>query len=77
MPVGWGQNVGLRDFCHILILLPPGASVFHKHMCSFYLVFKRSLSDNALQVQEPGTVPEEENVVKMSEHNLVGRVYSY
>ena len=30
--VGRGQNVGLRDFCHILTLLPPGASVFHKHM---------------------------------------------
>ena len=27
-----GQNVGLRVFCHILTLLPPGASVFHKHM---------------------------------------------
>ena len=51
--VGRGQNVGLRDFCHILTLLtpghpcftdfchiltllPPGASVFHKHMSSFY-----------------------------------------
>ena len=32
--LGWGQNVGLRDFCHILILLPPGASVFYKHMSS-------------------------------------------
>ena len=25
-------DVGLRDFCHILTLLPPGASMFHKHM---------------------------------------------
>ena len=33
--VGQGQNIGLRDFCHILTLLPPGASVFHKHMSSF------------------------------------------
>ena len=32
--VGWGQNVGLRDFCHNWTLLPPGASVFHKHMSS-------------------------------------------
>ena len=32
--VGWGQNVGIRDFCHSLTLLPPGASVFHKHMSS-------------------------------------------
>ena len=36
-PCGWGrgQNVGLGGFCHILTLLPPGASVFHKHMSSF------------------------------------------
>ena len=33
--VGRGQNVGLRDFCHSLTLLPPGASVFHKHMSSY------------------------------------------
>ena len=32
--VGQGQNVGLGDFCHSLTLLPPGASVFHKHMSS-------------------------------------------
>ena len=32
--VGQGQNVRLGDFCHILTLLPPGASVFHKHMSS-------------------------------------------
>ena len=32
--VGRGRNVGLRDFCHNLTLLPPGASVFHKHMSS-------------------------------------------
>ena len=31
---GRGQNVGLRDFCHSLTLLPPRASVFHKHMSS-------------------------------------------
>ena len=32
--MGRGQNVGLRDFCHNWTLLPPGASVFHKHMSS-------------------------------------------
>ena len=32
---GAGQNVRLRDFCHIWTLLPPGASVFHKHMSSY------------------------------------------
>ena len=37
--VGLGQNVGLRDFCHILTLLPPGASVFHKHVLFFFLEF--------------------------------------
>ena len=38
MPLGGGgQNLRLRDFCHSLTLLPPGASVFHKHMSSFYL----------------------------------------
>ena len=36
---GRGQNLGLRDFCHILTLLPPGASVFHKHMSSFFFTF--------------------------------------
>ena len=40
--VGWGQNVGLRDICHILTLLPPGASVFHKHMSSL-CIWKKSL----------------------------------
>ena len=35
--VGRGKNVGLRDFCHSLTLLPPGASVFHKHMSSFHM----------------------------------------
>ena len=33
--VGLGQNVGLRDFCHIRTLLPPGASVFDNHMSSY------------------------------------------
>ena len=28
-------NVGLRDFCHIMTLLPLGASVLLKHMSSF------------------------------------------
>ena len=35
--VGRGQNVELREFCHCLTLLPPGASVFHKHMSSLFL----------------------------------------
>ena len=36
MPLGMGrgQNVGLRDFCNILSLLPPRASVFHMSSCS-------------------------------------------
>ena len=33
--MGWGQNVGLGDFCHILTLLPLRASVFLKYMSSF------------------------------------------
>ena len=36
--MGRGQNVGLRDFCHSLTMLPPGASVFHKHMSSSYIL---------------------------------------
>ena len=32
-PWGWDRSkIELRDFCHISTLLPPGASVFHKHM---------------------------------------------
>ena len=40
-PWEWGvvQNIGLRNFCHILTLLPLGASVFHKHMSSL-CIFK-------------------------------------
>ena len=35
--LGQGQNVGLTDFCHILTLLVPGASLFHKHKsCSCF-----------------------------------------
>ena len=36
-PWGWGgvKNVGLGDFCHILTLLLPGASVFLKHISCF------------------------------------------
>ena len=34
--MGRGLNVGFRDFCHILTLLPPWASVFCKHMSSFF-----------------------------------------
>ena len=43
--VEWGQNVGLGDFCHIIILtlLPPGASVFHKHMSCCTLKLKENL----------------------------------
>ena len=42
--VGQGQNVGLRDFCHNWTLLPPGASVFHKHMSSFKLNYANKSS---------------------------------
>ena len=34
--VGRGQNVGLKDFCHILTWLSPGASVFHKYTSSLF-----------------------------------------
>ena len=44
LEVGQGQNVGLRDFCHILTLLPPGASVFHKHMSSFLCIYRGFLT---------------------------------
>ena len=46
MPLGGGagQNVGLRDFCHCLTLLPPGASVFHKHMSSYVYVLHEGSS---------------------------------
>ena len=38
MPLGWaGSQCRTRDFCHILTLLPPGASVFHKHMSCYIL----------------------------------------
>ena len=36
---GAGSKFGTKGFCHILTLLPPGASVFHKHMSSFCLPF--------------------------------------
>ena len=36
--VGRGQNVGIIDFCHILTLLPPWSSMFHKHMSSCCMV---------------------------------------
>ena len=47
MPLGMGrdQNVG-QFFCHILTLLPPGASVFHKHMSSW------------LRITDEGSVPD-------------------
>ena len=41
LEVGRGQNVGIRDFFHILTLLPPGASVFHKHMSSYRKLTKK------------------------------------
>ena len=40
--VGQGKNVGLRDFCNSLTLLPPGASVFYKHMSSLYIAIYRN-----------------------------------
>ena len=33
--VGQGSKCRTWGFCHILTLLPPGASIFHKHMSSF------------------------------------------
>ena len=41
---GAGSKCGLKGFCHIMTLLPPGASVFHKHMSSFYFIFGRHTS---------------------------------
>ena len=35
--VGQGQNLGLRDVCHILTLLPVEAFVFLKHMSSYLM----------------------------------------
>ena len=32
--MGQRQNIGLRDFCHILTYLLPGTSVFHNHIFS-------------------------------------------
>ena len=34
-----GQLYHVRDFCHILTLLPPGVSVFHKHVL-FHFILK-------------------------------------
>ena len=34
--VGRGQNVGLRDFCHILTLLPPGHPCFTNTCPAFF-----------------------------------------
>ena len=41
IPCPWGSGrvkMWNLEFSHILTLLPPGASVFHKHMSSFDLV---------------------------------------
>ena len=40
MPLGvrWGQNVGHKDFYHILTVLPPGAWVFHKYVLFHYVL---------------------------------------
>ena len=43
MPLGVGrdQNVELIDFCHILTLLPPIASMFHKQIVNLLIcIFK-------------------------------------
>ena len=48
LEVGRGQNVGLKDFCDVLTLLPPGASVFHKHMSSLLITLGVFIS-NLLQ----------------------------
>ena len=55
-PLWWGgrgQNVGLRYFCHILTLLPPGASVFHKHMSCLYLYLVSSIITLSLSLSLP------------------------
>ena len=49
--VGQCQNVGLRDFCHSLTLLPPGATVFHKHMsCSLWMIKHAAVSSSFVAV---------------------------
>ena len=40
--VGW-VKIGDLKFCHILTLLTPGPSVFHKHMSSWFLPFETSI----------------------------------
>ena len=46
--LGRGQNLGHRDFCHILTLLMPGASVFLKHMSSSILTYCKGVLANRL-----------------------------
>ena len=52
MPLGveQSQNVGLRNFCHILTLLPLGASVFHKHMSSSNKNYLQNISVHLLYI---------------------------
>ena len=44
--VGQGQNEGLRAFCHILTLFPPGAFMFHKHMSCWFREIEFLISRN-------------------------------
>ena len=37
--VGRGQNIGHWNYCHIWTLLPPGASVFHKHILLKWCIY--------------------------------------
>ena len=53
--VGLGQNVGLRDFCHILTLLPPGHLCFTNtclHVVHFVILGFRSLQPELAHANE-------------------------
>ena len=43
--------MGLRDFCHSLTLLPPGASVFHKHMSSFKICIQSIIVSKTIVIE--------------------------
>ena len=52
LEVGQGQNVGLRDFGHILTLLPTGVSEFHKHISFSILEITYQISDTNMVYME-------------------------